>query len=124
VEPVTLKNIQDDARLFEECFCRDARFLHAHTGDHDCSSTCVKKPKKKLGASSKNAEEHECFTVPFLFLQSRRAAHVRRIGEDKLRKARRRGRDLVDKPYITATNDRNEFGLTQVERPQPFLGFK
>ena len=41
-------------------------------------------------------------------------------GEDKLRKVRRRGRDLVSKPYIIATNDRNEFGLTQVERPQPF----
>ena len=41
-------------------------------------------------------------------------------GEDKLRKVRRRGRDIVSKPYITATNDRNEFGLTQVERPQPF----
>lgn len=38
----------------------------------------------------------------------------------KIRKLRRRGKELVLEPYITATSDRNEFGLTQVERPQPF----
>ena len=41
-------------------------------------------------------------------------------GEEKVRKVRRRGKELVYNPYIIATNDRHEFGLTQVERPQPF----
>ena len=66
-EPATPENIEEDARFFEECFCRDDRFLHAHTGDHDCSSTCVKKKKEeKLGGSSKNGEEHECLVVSCL----------------------------------------------------------
>ena len=41
-------------------------------------------------------------------------------GDEILRKVRRRGKELVSAPYIIATNERNEFGLTQVERPQPF----
>jgi hypothetical protein len=41
-------------------------------------------------------------------------------GDEKLRKVRRRGKELVDTPYIHTTNERNELGLVQVERPQPF----
>jgi len=46
-EPATPENIEEDARFFEECFCRDARFLHAHPGDQDCSSPRVNPPPPK-----------------------------------------------------------------------------
>ena len=41
-------------------------------------------------------------------------------GEDKIRKLRRRDKELVSKLCIIATNKRNEFGLAQIEQPQHF----
>ena len=47
-DPATRNDKEEDARNFEASFCRDVRYLHAYTGDHDCSSTCVKNHKEKL----------------------------------------------------------------------------
>ena len=41
------------------------------------------------------------------------------LGERR-RKIRRRGKELVELPYVASTNDHNEYGLVMPERPQPF----
>ena len=46
--------------------------------------------------------------------------HVVSILTDKLTKIRRRGKDVVDQPYIVNTTARNQFGLAALERAQPF----
>lgn len=39
---------------------------------------------------------------------------------DKSTKIRRRGKEIVDRPYILSTTSRNQFGSVALERPQPF----
>ena len=41
-------------------------------------------------------------------------------GKEKLTKIRRRGKEVAHTPRIVKTTERNQFGLVDVERPQPF----
>ena len=42
-------------------------------------------------------------------------------GEKEIAKRiRRRGKDIVEEPTICNTNEHNEYGLVEAERPQPF----
>ncbi len=41
-------------------------------------------------------------------------------GKEKLTKIRRRGEEVAHTPRIVTTTERNQYGLVDVERPQPF----
>ena len=43
-------------------------------------------------------------------------------GVERLRRVRRRGKELISKPFVATTNERNELGRVQVERHTPFRG--
>ena len=119
-EPPTKDDFIKDAEQWEQCFSTDVRFLSAHNHNHMCATTCVKKMKKasaqeKLDAIKKT-KAPPCrfyfFHVVVLYIIEGIKETVRRI--------RRRGKDIVTKPFVTATNEHNEWGLVTPERPQPF----
>ena len=109
-------DFQKDAMVFEKCFGLDVRFLHHHNHDHDCSSTCVKNVKKKtkqelakmLKASRAPPCRFEFWHIVLLQLHN------------KVQRIRRRGKELVEAPFIINATARNQFGSVALERPQPF----
>ena len=43
-----------------------------------------------------------------------------RLGQKAIKRIRRRGKKLVEAPYVACTNDRNEFGKVVLVRHTPF----
>ena len=85
-----------DAKVFEECFGRDVRFLHHHNHNHDCAGTCVKnmmrKTKEQLAGLVKSNRAPPC---RFLFYPI-----VQFCIEEKLKNIRRRGMEIFDTPHL------------------------
>ena len=106
-----------DAQNFEKNWARDVRFLHHHCHNHECSFTCIKNQKNKSKEQQANQlKSHRSPPCRFDFFH----VVILKILTDKLTKIRRRGKDIVDQPYIVSTTARNQFGLAALERPQPF----
>ena len=109
-------DVQQDAVVFERCCGLDVRFLHHHNHDHDCSSTCVKHVKKKtkeelakmLNASHAPPCRFDFFRIVLLQLRN------------TTQRIRRRGKDIVEAPFIINAAAMNQFGSVALERPQPF----
>ena len=112
----TTADFERDARVFEECFGRDVRFLHHHNHDHDCSGTCVKNVKKKTAEQLANLLKanrappcrFEFYHIVCLIILTKRMV------------IRRRGKEIVQQPHILSLTSRNQLGLVALERPQPF----
>ena len=112
----TKENFELDAQSFEKIFARDVRFLSHHGHDHDCSGTRVKSVKKRtkeqlaklLMASHAPPCRFDFFLIVMLAIAGKRS------------KIRRRGKELVDSPYILSTTSWNQFGVVAFERPQTF----
>ena len=83
---------------------------------HDCSSICVKNVKKKtkeelakmLKASRAPPCRFDFFRIVLLQLRN------------KMQRSRRRGKEVVEAPFIINAAARNQFGSVALERPQPF----
>ena len=109
-------DFQQDAVVFEKCFGLDVRFLHHHNHDHECSGTCVKNVKKKtkeeLAKMLKSSRAPPC---RFEFW------HIKQLQiKGKNVRIRRRGKDIVEDPFIINSTARNQLGSVALERPQPF----
>ena len=112
----TRSDFQSDAIVFETCFGLDVRFLDDHAHDHDCSGTCVKNVKKKTQDEvAKMLKPNRAPPCRFDFCHI-----VELVLDDKPLKIRRRGKEIVDAPYVLSTTARNQFGSVALERPQPF----
>ena len=109
-------DFQQDALVFERCFGLDVRFLHHHNHDHACSGTCVKNVKTKTKAElTKMLRASRAPPCRFDFW------HIVLLQLlDKTVRFRRRGKDIIDAPFITNATARNRFGSVVMERPQPF----
>ena len=101
----TKENFELDAQSFEKIFARDVRFLSHHGHDHDCSGTRVKSVKKRtkeqlaklLMASRAPPCRFDFFLIVMLAIAGKRS------------KIRRRGKELVDSPYILSTISWNQW---------------
>ena len=120
-EPATPADFEEDAKVFEQCFSRDVRYLHSHNHNHNCSATFVKNQKKKtLEDQAKLLNASRAPPCRFFFYRTLLLLMLSEDGAEKCRKVRRRGKELVESAFVIATNERNDFGLVQVERCQPF----
>lgn len=97
-------------------FSRDARALHGHNHDHNCSFTCieyVKQNAKKIATQSLGTGTSIvclfCFYVVLVFKIVEQAV-------ERVARVRRRGDEIAKEPYI-ANNT-----VVQVERHRPFRG--
>ena len=109
-------DFEQDAKVFEQCFGKDVRYLHHHNHDHDCSSTCVKNVKKKTQEElAKMLKANRAPPCRFEFW------HVVEMQVlNKTKRVRRRGKELVQVPFISNATDRNRFGSVALERQHPF----
>ena len=101
-------------------FSRDARALHGHNHDHNCSFTCIKYVKhnaKKIAEKSLNTGTNiVCRFFFFVVLVFKTVENA----VERIVRVRRRGKELIKKPYVASTNEHNELGRVQVERGTPF----
>merc|ERR1711884_401420 len=117
----TAEEIRMDAEGWALAFTRDVRALHQLNHSHECSQTCLKNVKKEDKGSMQRAllrgQTVACRFFFFVILQFR--VVLEGAGE-VLKRIRRRGRELVAKPFVAATDERNAFGCVQPRRRNPF----
>ena len=119
-EPTNIQHVVTDARSWMLSFVRDVRALHQLNHDHDCTSTCVKYIKNKSKDTMEKAvKAGKAVACRFLFFFIV-VLTVITNGVTKVKRIRRRGKQLVSKAYIATTNLRNEFGRVVVRRDTPF----
>ena len=119
---LTSQEFEQDAKRFAHAFCVDARALHGHNHDHNCSFTCIKYAKagaKKVAEGSLGTEQNIVCRFNYYVVK------VFQVIEDcvaKVVRVRRQGKDIIAEPYIADTNAHNELGRVQVVRLTPFRG--
>ena len=116
----SLQELHNDAKAYEEAYAHDTRWLSAHNHDHTCATTCIKKMKKATMEEKKQVLK--CNKAPpcrFWFIHMITFT-VMNAGKEVVKRIRRRGKRIVKEPSICNTNEHNEYGLVDPERPQPF----
>ena len=111
-----------DAESFAFAFSRDDRALHGHNHDHNCSFTCVKYVKQNAKQIAEKGLGTSTNIVCRFFFYVYACARSRGGAVERVVRLRRRGKELVKKPYVASTNVHNEFGRVRVERHTPFRG--
>ena len=113
---------REDATRYALSFCRDARALHGHNHDHSCSFTCIKYVKDNAKSIAKESMGTMTNIVCRFFFYVVLVFTIIEDGVERVKQVRRRGKELIKKPYVASINVRNELGRVQVERHTPFRG--
>ena len=110
--------LREDAEQWARSFSLDSRFLQHANHMHDCSATCVKHLKKvSAEAKADMLGRKKAPACRFFFYRV-----LELILDGAKRRFRRRGKSLVTVPHVQTSNARNELGLVQPVRLQPFRG--
>ena len=122
--------MEQDARNWARTFARDARRCPAQNHDHDCTDICVKYAAKQgkaagvpeLGGGEAAKKKASSWTGPIcqFFFYSILVFNVLEGAREVVRRILWRGKALVSKAYIAASNEHNEHGSFVPERRQPF----
>ena len=115
------EDLKDDAQLWARHFGTHVRNGMCFNHDHQCQETCVKNTKNKLEALRDLKKRNSVPTCRFWFF---RILSVKKLVDDvlKLRRVRRRGKPLVEEPYMETSAERNEQYRCKVKRAHPFRG--
>ena len=108
----SVDDLRSDARAWAAHFAHDSFHNHVTNHEHDCTATCIKYAKKKLG-EKEALRSHKVPSCRFWFF------HVVTIGK---KRRRRRGKPLVPNPFVAEDDHRNQQFRCQVCREQPFRG--
>ncbi|MDA8609430.1 hypothetical protein N9L19_00785 [bacterium] len=107
----TEQEIAADASEWSKSFACDARSCHAVNHDHDCTETCVHNVKKTYAAETSLPEDMgrnlRGKAVPLCRFRFFRIIMMEMV--DVVRKVLRRGKALVQKPYVSADKDGNDY---------------
>ena len=121
----TAADVEQDAKMWARAFARDARSCFLQNHDHDCTDTCVKyaakQSQQKADGETAKPKASSWIVPPcrfFFFVIL--IFKVFEGSREVTRRVLRRGKKLVSKAYIAATNDRNEHGSFVPERRHPF----
>ena len=110
----------EDAANWEQSFGKDVRWLSGHNHNHTCATTCLKKMKKTSAAEKNKIVKHSKAPPCRFWFVHVVVLTIKSGMEEVVKKIRRRGKEIVQKPFIAGTNQHNEYGLVEPERPQPF----
>jgi len=113
---------QQDAERFALAFCRDARALHGHNHDHNCSFTCIKYVKQNAKKIAEKSVATGTNIVCRFFFYVVLVFKIMEEAVERVVRVRRRGKEIIKKPYVAKSNLHNELGRVQVERHTPFRG--
>ena len=114
-----------DASQYALSYARDFRALHQFNHDHDCTTTCIKYVAKQCRDAAQEAlRKGKVVACRFWFFHilvfTYLCTSVTGIAETITKRIRRRGKKLVETPYIAITNERNEFCKPVLQRDTPF----
>jgi hypothetical protein len=98
-----------DASAWAAQFGRDAFNNHCTNHEHNCTETCVKYVKKKLEAKL-SMRSHRVPSCRFWYFRTKKL-HNKCV--------RRRGKPLVNIPYVEEADDRNQEFRCQLKREHP-----
>jgi hypothetical protein len=118
-EEASEDDLKDDAQLWARHFGTHVRNGMCFNHDHACQETCVKNTKNKMEALQNLKKRNSVPTCRFWFF---RILSLQKLvdGILKLRRVRRRGKPLVEEPYIETDANRNEQYRCKVKRAHPF----
>ena len=124
-QPASCADIIQDAGQFALSFARDFRALHQFNHDHDCTHTCIKYVAKQCKDAAQEAlRKGKVVACRFFFFHvlvfTYAVTTLQGVGETITKRIRRRGKKLVESPYIAITNERNEFCKPVLRRDTPF----
>jgi len=124
-QPASHEDLIQDAHQFALSFARDFRALRQLNHDHDCTTTCIKYVAKQCKDAAQEAlRKGSVVACRFWFFHILVFTYVftalAGIAETITKRIRRRGRKLVETPYIASTNERNEFCKPILQRDTPF----
>ena len=124
-QPASPEDIMQDASQYALSFARDFRALHQFNHDHDCTTTCIKYVAKQCRDAAQEAlRKGKVVACRFWFFHilvfTYICAALSGISETITKRIRRRGKKLVEAPYIAITNERNEFCKPVLQRDAPF----
>ena len=120
-QPASYEEINEDAGRFALSYCRDFRALHQFNHDHDCTHTCIKYLKNQCKEAAENAiRKGKVVLCRFFFFHIKVFSVDDEAGNPTTKRIRRRGKALVEEPYIAITNERNEFCKPILQRDTPF----
>ena len=124
-QPASCEDIIQDASDFALSFARDFRALHQFNHDHDCTHTCIKYVAKQCKDAAQEAlRRGKVVACRFFFFHiivfTYAATVMQGVVETITKRIRRRGKKLVESPYIAITNERNEFCKVVLQRDTPF----
>jgi len=124
-QPASREDLVQDANQFALSYARDFRALHQFNHDHDCTTTCIKYVAKQCKEAAQEAlRKGRVVACRFWFFHILAFTYVctglAGIAETVTKRVRRRGKRLVDTPYIATTNDHNEFCKPILQRDTPF----
>ena len=106
--------MKKDASQWATHFSYDSRNNHCCNHEHDYKETCVKYVKKKLEAEI-SLRSNKCPSCRFWFFRVKKLQTKQGV-----KQVRRRGKPLVQQPYIEETDDRNDEFRCKVKRGTPF----
>ena len=116
----TQEDLFNDAIQYEQAFTHDFRWLSGHCHDHTSAATCIKKMKKSTTEEKRKViKSNRAPPCRFWFLHMV-MFYLWDGTKEVVKRRRRRGQRIVKEPTICNTNEHNEFGLVEPERPQPF----
>jgi len=112
-------DLKHDSQLWARHFGTHVRNGMCFNQDHQCQETCVKNAKNKLEALRDLKKRNSVPTCRFWFF---RILSLMKLvaGVLRLRRVRRRGKPLVEEPYIETSAERNEQYRCKVKRAHPY----
>ena len=86
---------REDATRYALSFCRDARALHGHNHDHNCSFTCIKYVKDNAKSIAKESMAAMTNIVCRFFFYLVLVFTIIEDGVERVKQVRRRGKELI-----------------------------
>lgn len=111
-----------DAERFALAFSRDARALQGHNHNHNCSFTCIKYVKQNAKKIAEKSLHTGTNIVCRFFFYVILVFKIVEGAVERVVRLRRRGKEIIEEPYVANSNVHNEIGRVQVERRTPFRG--
>jgi len=119
---VSPEEFSQDAERYARSFSRDARALHGHNHDHNCSFTCIKYVKSSAKKMAEKSLDTGMNIVCRFFFYVVLVFKIVEEAVERVVRIRRRGKEIITEPYVANSNEHNELGRVQVERHTPFRG--
>ena len=114
------EDIREDCEAWRTSFARDQRANFIQNHDHDCTGTCIKYQPKRSSTELPQRAGQKISGPGVPKCRFRFFRHVALKISGTVKYVIRRGKDLVQHPFIATGNEENEYGKAMVARHSPF----